>query len=261
MQEQLPLLKKILLVIGVIALVGFISQWFNLNWGRLELGQPSTITVTGQADDLTANQIATFTAGITATDVDRETAVELANTQMTSLIEQIKQFGIPQADIKTENLSVYEYTEPDKGIMPMTTEPMYYPAPDVAGEKKWQASNSVTVTLRDLARVTELATLLTNAGSATVSGPNLTTDDTTDLDRALLQQAMQDAREKAVMLLEGTGQKVTRIVNVYENDYATPYLYRESMPAAMGVDQSVTPIEPGSQTIYKSVTVVFEISR
>lgn len=260
MQQHLPLLKKILLIIGGFLIVGFLSQWFNLNWGRLELGQPSTLSVTGQADELHANQVATFYASITVSDVDREVAVESINTQMTDLIDQLKRFGIPEEDLQTENLSVYEYTEPSNEIRPMTG--VMYPVPDDGtGIKKWQATNSVTITLRDLSLSTDLATLLTSTSGVTISGPNFTTDDTTDLDRALLESAMQDAREKADMLLSGTGQKVLRIVNIYENDYGTPYVYRDAAMSAMGSEQAVTPMEPGAETIYKSVTVVFEISR
>lgn len=263
MSELSLFLKKAFFVVALVGLLAFAGQWFNLNWGRLEMGQPSTISVTGQAKDVQANQIATFTASVTTDNVDRDVAVNTVNTQVAALVDSLKKFGIPAADLKTDALSVYEYTQPPKEVMPMVA-PAYYPAPTQtpvpAGEKMWQATNSVTITLRDLTQATALATLLTNANAVNVSGPNFTTDDTTNLDRTLLQKAMQDAREKADLLLAGTGQKVLRVVNVYENDYPTPY-YREGVATTISADQTTAPVEPGSQTLSRSVTVVFEISR
>lgn len=260
MQQQLSFLKKILLMIGAIALVIFVSQWFSPNWGRLELGQPATITVTGQADEQYTNQIATFTAGVTVNDADREAAVNSANIQVEQLIKAVKGFGIPAEDIKTENINVYEYDQPNE-------EPMFFPAgikqsePANNGqtEKIWQASNTLTITLRDVSQASELATILTNTGATTISGPNFTTDDTTAMDRQLLQAAVTDAREKAVLLLAGTGQHITRIINIYENGGYTPY---PRYQGEMMLDSGTTiPVEPGSTNIYKSVSVVFEISR
>ena len=254
-------LAKIVLIIVAIFLFFLAGQWFNLNWGRLELGQPSTITVTGKADGTQVNQVATFYAGVVANDVDRDTAVKTVNEQVADLIEQIKAFGIPDEDIKTENISVYEYSEPEPYLLTEGSTTARYPAPGQPGQKLWQASNNLTITLRDVSRASDLATLITNAGTTTVSGPNFTTDDTTAVDRQLLEQAMQDAREKAALLLAGTGQRITRIVTVYENESYTPYpMYAESRAVDVGAPTEV-PIEPGSETLYKSVTVIFEISR
>lgn len=268
---------KIVLVIGAIAIFFLATQWFTLNWGRLELGQPSTITVTGKADGTQVNQVATFYAGVVVNDPDREIALRTANEQVAELIRQVKEFGIPDDDIKTENINVYEYTEPEPYLLmkesnstgssaggtgvPADKAISRYPAPNQPGGKVWQASNNLTITLRDVSRASELATIITNAGATTVSGPNFTTDDTTAVDRQLLQAAMQDAREKATLLLEGTGQHITRIVTLYENESYTPYpMYAESRAIDVGTPTEV-PIEPGSQTLYKSVTIIFEISR
>jgi uncharacterized protein YggE len=248
---------KTLFVGLLVVLVGMVGQWFPLNWGRVEQAQVATISVTGQAKQNQASQIATFTAGVMVSEVDRDLAVEAVNAQMTDLITDIKAFGIADADIQTNTVSVYEYTEPAE-IMPLI-----YPPRDMGGEQKWQATNSVTVTLRDVSRASELATILTNSSAGvTVSGPNFTLDDTTELDRTLLQEALADAREKADLMLAGTGQKVVRVINVYENDYSMPYAYRESaMVKSDGSAGTPAPVEPGSETVYKTVSVIFEISR
>jgi len=252
---------KTLLIIGAIVLFFLAGRWFNPNWGRLELGQPATLTVT--ADGTQTNQIATFYAGVVANNPDRDAAVSTVNEQMAELIRQVKEFGIPDEDIKTENITVYEYTESPPYILmeESAAEPAIFPPPPARkGEKVWQASNNITITLRDVSRATALATLITNTGATTVSGPNFTIDDSTVLDRQLLQQAMQDAREKAELLLAGTGQRITRIITIYENEAYTPYPL-SAQSRATDASETAVPVEPGSQTITKSITVIFEISR
>lgn len=267
MQQNNPnFFIKLAAIVGVIVIFIIAGHWFNINWGRLEQGTPATITVTGMADDNQINQIATFRAGAEVSDVSRETAVEQANSLVADLIAQVKNFGIPAEDIQTENLNVYEYTEPREVIMiaPATGNSAGVSAGSAASstdEKMWRASNTIVITLRDASQASDLATLLTNAGATTVSGPSFAVDDTTDIDQQLLQEAMQDARDKAATLLAGSGQKITRIVNIYENESYNPYpMYRESAVSALDSSMPV-PVEPGSTNVTKSVTVVFEISR
>lgn len=261
MQQTSPsFLQKVLFIVGVVALLGLSTQWFTINWGRIENAQTATINVTGEAKDLHANQIATFTAGVSVTDADRETAVEMASAQMTELVNAVKEFGIPAEDIKTENVNVYEYTVPESDT-PRAMLAIMPPAPPVRGEQTWQASGSISVTLRDIDRASELTNLLASLDAVNISGPNFTTDDTTAMDDQLLREAMADARRKADLLLEGTGQKVTGVINVFENDASYPYFAREMSVSAVGSAALDMPVEPGSQTIYKTVSVTFEISR
>lgn len=261
MQQTTPsFLQKVLFIVGIAALLGLSTQWFTINWGRVENAQTPTINVSGEAKDLHANQIATFTAGVSVTDPDRETAVEMASTQMTELVDAVKAFGILTEDIKTESVSVYEYTIPEADASRTMGMTAILPAPPTRGEQTWQASSSISITLRDISQATELTNLLARLDAVNISGPNFTTDDTTALDDRLLQEAMADARRKADLLLEGTGQKVIGVVNVFENDNSYPYFARDMAMSAVG-SAAPMPVEPGSQTIYKTVSVTFEISR
>ena len=254
MKQYFPFALKMIFALGAFVIFVLVSQSFGVNWGRLELASSATVTVTGQADGQQISQIATFRAEVAAAEEDRAAATETVNTAVAELIEQVKAFGIPDEDIKTEQISVYEYSQPEILIYP--------PRPNPDSEPAWQASNSISITLRDVSRASDLATLLTESGATNVSGPNFTVDDTVDLERQLLEEAMADARAKANTLLAGTDQKIKRIVSVSEtgSSYPMPLLYRES--AAVGADQAVSvPVEPGSQQLYKTITVVFEIGR
>jgi uncharacterized protein YggE len=253
MQQDLSFFKKAAFITAAVVLTALATQWVNIDWGKLELANLATVTVTGQADGQQLNQLATFRATVAANDNDREVATQTVNEQMSELIEQLKDFGIDEEDLKTENISVYEYNQPERALI-------YPPQPPVEEPARWQASNTLVVTLRDIDQSSQLATLLTESGATNVSGPNFTVDDTTDLEQQLLEEAMTNARNKARKLLSGSSQKLGKVVSVAEGGTSAPMPYFARGGAALEADSSTfVPTEPGSQTLYKSITVTFEI--
>lgn len=211
--------------------------------------QPALITVTGQAEIDTLPQIAYFSAAVSEFNADKDTAVNQVNSVMDNLIKAVKTFGIDDSDITTQQVSVYEVDEGGPEIM------IFPPQPRQQG---WQASNSIEITLRDIARASALTDLLNGSGATSVSGPNFTMDDTDDLEVQLLTEAIADAKEKAQTTAQAAGRKLGKVITVSESGLVMPMYYREL--ATMGVDTAVpAPIEPGTQTTSKTVTVVFEL--
>jgi len=259
MLNNFSFLQRTMLVVASIILFIFISRWLPFHWGSLELAPTATVTVTGEADGQQTSQIANFSASVTVNHVDKETATQTVNEQMEKLLIDLKEFGITEKDLRTDQISVYEYKEPETDntfsnyVIP--------PNPSRNGQLMWQASNTINIILRDIDRASELATLLTKSEATDISGPSFTVDDTTDLDRQLLTQAMEDAQAKAELLLAGTNQKIKRIISVSETGTSPSF----SLPVSGGgvrSDSSISvPVEPGSRTIYKSVVVTFEIGR
>jgi len=249
-----------MLIVAALVLIIFTSQWLPINWGSLELAPTATVTVTGQADGQQINQIASFTASVMVSDADKEIATQTVNKQMEQLITQLKEFGIADKDLRTDQISVYEYKEPEPEIL--LFQDSMPPSPPRDGQPMWQASNTIHVTLRDISKASELATLLTNSGATDVYGPNFTVDDTTDLDHQLLTEAMEDARTKAELLLAGTNQKIKKVISISETGDNSYFALPMAGGGVMRADSSIdVPIEPGSQTIYKSIVVIFEIGR
>src|SRR3990167_1833831 len=135
--------------------------------------QPAMITVTGQAEVDTLPQLSHFSA-----------TVSEVNAEMDKLIVAVKTFGIADADITTQQVSVYEL---DGG-----PEIMIYPPRPRAESRGWQASNSIEITLRDIEKASALTDLLQGSGATSVNGPNFTLDDTADLEIQLLTEAIAD---------------------------------------------------------------------
>jgi len=254
------LIPLLLIIAGIL-----LSQKFGFSWGSLQLASPSTITVTGYADGSQLNQKASFTATITTENADKNQAVKELTDKTNTLIDQVKASGIEAKNIKTENLQVYEFEDYIYTVDGAEVELMYRPDRPYKTVKKWRASNSLHVTVEESAKATELSTLLLNSEATNVSGPNFESGDTAELEKDLLAKAMQNAEEKANTILKNSKQKVVKVLQVSESSYAQPYpmAYKSALPMTGGgmMEDTVQNInvEPGSQTMTKTVTVIFEI--
>ncbi len=223
----------------------FLFPWKMINWGTLKLATDRTIMVTGSAETKTKNQIASFTAGVSATKDNKEDAVNEVNGKMDEIVKAVKAFGVRSEDIKTQNNSIYQMQE------------YYY---DNGTQKsrpgQWSVNNSIEIILREVDRAAALADLLSKSGANNVNGPNFMLDNTTTFEASLATEAIADARKKAEAMAESSGAKLGEVVTVVEGYNATP-VYPLSMMGRGGGGGAV--VEPGSATVGKTVTVTFRL--
>lgn len=216
-----------------------------MDWGKIKWQAAETVTVSGEAKQTQKNQIATFTAGVDAVNDSKENAVKDVNTKMEALIKAAKDFGINQNDIKTQSLSYYQNEE------------MYYDNGVQKSRKgQWRVSNSIEITLREIDKASAMADMLASSGANNVYGPNFQFDDTTEFENALFEQAIKNAKIKAENIAKSSGRSLGKVISVNEgvgggNIYP---MYASKMAEGGGA-----PIEVGSGTVSKSVTVVFEL--
>jgi len=229
---------------GVAVLVILVALIFVLplrliNWGKINIGQDQGITVVGEASSKEKNQIASFSAGVSVDDKDKSKAVGEVNEKINKLVSDLKEFGINEDDIKTRDMSIHEGERYE------------------TREKLWYASNNIEIILRDLDKANDLADLLSQSGATNVYGPNLRMDDTSDIEKSLYDSALSDAREKAELIAKASGRKLGKVLSVVEGSGGTydnvPILrdFKEGLGGAS--------IEPGTSTVSKTLTVVFEL--
>lgn len=239
---------KIALLIIILLLVALLSPLQKMNWGKLELLPASTITVSGEAHLQETSQIATFTAGVTAYNDDKDTAVNEVNENIDSIIKSVKEFGIDGDDIQTQNASVNQRVD---AVFEDNTRSVK--------TGQWQANNTIQITLRDVEKASALTDLLNQSEATTVYGPRFSLDETQDAEVLLLEQAIENAREKAEKIAKSSKRKLGKVITVSEGSQSPAGIYR-SLPEAGGGDTSISaPIEPGTETVYKNVTVTFEL--
>lgn len=235
----------VLLFSAVIIAASFLLPWKNINWGNFKLLSQETVTVVGEAQSQEKSQIASFSAGVSVIGDDKEKASNDVNQKVQAISDAVKTFGIAPADIKTQNLSIYQAEETyyDNGVQKQRP-------------GQWRVNNTVEITLRNIERASDLADLLTKSGATNVYGPNFTMDNSRPAENALLDDAMKDAKEKAETIASSSGKKLGKVVSVIEGNSGSR-IY--PLAATMEGKGGGAAVEPGSQTVQKSLTVTFEL--
>lgn len=233
-----------LLFTGLIVAAVFLLPWRLVHWGNVAIRSSQSVTVVGTAKTEEQNQIATFTAGINAVKDNKDAAVTEVNTKLQTIVAEVQKLGIPAADIKSQNLNIYQNEE------------QYYED----GRQKtrlgqWRVSNSVEIKLRDLSKADQLAQVLTGSGANNVYGPNFMLDDTNEAEKELLSKAIEQAREKAELVAKAANKKVGDIIAVQEGTSTNMFkpVYNEGGGGGGGG------MMPGTGTVQKDVTVTFEL--
>lgn len=147
--------------------------------------------------------LATVRAGVVTQDATAATALSQNSARMARVVAALRQAGIASRDIATSNVSLqpqYRYAE---------NQP-----PAITG---YQASNSVSVRFRDVAKAGPVLDALVTAGANQIDGPALSiAEPDVALDEARAQ-AMRQARARAELYARAAGLRVDRIVSISES--------------------------------------------
>ncbi len=216
-------------------------------WYLFKMLTPQTISVSGSSTSQVKNQIASYSLTIEVSDADKAKAVEALTERSKNVVQMIQDFGIPEEDIETTSLNIYQRQDS-----------VYRGGVTTYELGDWFASYTVNTKLRDLSKSDDLTALLATVEKASMWGPNLTIDDEMIDEEALLNAAIEDARSKASAIAAGLGKKLGRAVQI--NEGSAQYIYGGvKYNEALGAGGGGIPVEPGSTPTYKNVTVIFEL--
>ena len=204
------------------------------------------LSVSSRAEARKAPDIATFSAGVVTQAADGNAALRQNAEQMNRVLAAIKAAGVADKDVQTSGISLnpqdrYEENQP----------------PRITG---YQASNTVNVKLREVAKMGKVLDALVASGANQVNGPSFGIDDPEPLyDRARLD-ALKAARARAETYAGALGVRVRRIVSISEGGAAMPSpMPRMAMMKAEAYDS--TPVAAGESSVSVNLDVVFELGR
>jgi uncharacterized protein YggE len=102
--------------------------------------------------------------------------------------------------------------------------------------------------------------LLNASGATNVYGPNFQMDDANAAEKGLYAAAMQDAMDKADIIARASGRKLGKVLTVADNGTSNNVVYPMlAVGGGMTSDKVAAPVEAGSTTITKDLTVSFEL--
>lgn len=197
------------------------------------------VTVTGEATIAVAPDTATMRIGVSSQEKTAREASETNAKQMTSVLAAIKSSGIADRDVQTSRLSLQPQYDPNKGT------------PHLTG---FQATNQVTVRIRDIDRLPTVLDRAIAAGANEMSGIEFTVSEQSKLLDQARVDAIADARRKAELYATAAGAKLGHVVSITEEGSAPPPRPMQAMRAG------AVPIAPGEQTLRAMITVSYELS-
>ena len=213
-----------------------------------------TIPANGPVVELTVTEsvrgkpdIADIGAGVTTRAQTAQEAMRLNAAEMTSVIDKIKALGIASEDIQTAGINLNAQYDYDRN----TQQQVF---------RGYQASNRVSVVLRDLDNMGAALDALVAAGATDLSGPSFSIDDDTAAKSAARKAAMARAKGQAMEYATAAGFSGLRLLEVNESIQARspgPMLARAAVEEAV---MSPTPIEPGLVGTSVTVTVKYEMT-
>lgn len=204
------------------------------------------LSVSARGEASRAPDVATASAGVVTQAADANAAMRQNATQMAKVIAAIRAAGVAERDIQTTGISIH---------------PTYAHSPDqeprISG---YSASNSVSLKVRDIAKLGEVLDALVASGANNVNGPAFGIDRPEAVYDEARLKALEQARARAGIYAEALGLRVRRIVSISEGGgFQQP---RPMMAMrAMAMDAESTPVAPGENTLSVHLDVVFELGR
>lgn len=238
-----------------------LGSYALLNFERMRYADPMppTISVMGVGEVQAVPDIGTFSFSVTATKPTATEAQEASGSQINDILAYLKEQGIEEKDVKTENYNLYPHYRYDA---PECRVGMACPPGDQV-QDGMEVSQSVIVKVRDTAKAPALITGVGERGATNISSLSFTIDDTDALKAEARAAAIADAKAKAKVLADELGVRVVRVFSYYEDDGSGMY-YSEAMPAAYDSMKSSAgfggpELPVGENTIRSQVNVTYVI--
>jgi uncharacterized protein len=197
------------------------------------------VTVTGEATVAVAPDTAIIRIGVTSQDKTAREAGEVNAKQMTAVLAAIKDAGIADRDIQTSRLSLQpQYDANKSGTARLTG---------------FQATNQVTIRIRDIDKLPAVLDRAIGAGANEMSGIEFVVSEQSKLLDQARDDAVTDARRKAELYAKAAGAKLGRVVSITEEGSSPQPRPMQAMRAG------AVPVAPGEQTLRAVVTVSYEL--
>jgi hypothetical protein len=202
----------------------------------------STVTASGAGTAQAAPDTAEMSFGVTTMSANAKTALDDAAKVAGQISSAVKKQGIAAEDIQTRDVSVYPQMADQDGKQVITG---------------YQASLSVQVKVRDIAKLGEVISAANAAGANTISGPSFTIADPAPARAEAIDEAVADARKSAEAMAKAAGKSVGEVLSMSSSDVGTVGPMYSTSDRAVAAE--AVPIEPGQLDITASVVVVFEL--
>ena len=208
----------------------------------------TTLSISAEGSVNREPDIAFLNAGVQTQGDTAQAAMSANATAMNGVFDALAAANVDRKDMQTSNFSLqpqYDYSNRSNGEPPRLT--------------GYQASNQLTVRVRDLDNLGQTMDALVGAGGNTFSGLRFALEDDRAAKNAARDIAMKEAISRAELYAAASGYEVARVVTISESGGYSPQPM--AMMAQARSVESATPIASGEVGYSVSVNVTFELRK
>ena len=186
-------------------------------------------------------------AGVTTEAPTAVEAMRLNAQQMSAVVERIRQLGVAERDIQTAGVSLGARYDFDQATQRQVF-------------RGYQASNRVSIRLREIERTGQVLDALVATGATDLNGPDFAVEDNSAAKAQARTAAMETLREQALSYARMAGYGDIRLLRIEEGQAVQAPRPMMRMAAEAAFDAS-TPVQPGLVEEGVTVTVTYELVR
>jgi uncharacterized protein YggE len=202
------------------------------------------VIVDGTGSVTTTPDIADILTGVINRAATARQALDANNAAMERLTKALNKADIDEKDIRTSGFNVSPYYEQIKNTRTRS----------IAG---YQASNQVTVTVRDLKRIGRVIDDVVTAGSNQVRGVQFRVSQPQRLLDEARKKAFADAKRRAELYADAADSDLGKVLHIQES--GTRFPQPRMFATSASKEARAVPVSPGTQELRINVSVRFEL--
>jgi uncharacterized protein YggE len=240
----------VLLIVLVALLIG--ERAYSFTQAIKGKKPDNVMSVSGTGKVKAVPDTATISLGVIAQGATAKDAQNAAAEKINKITAFVKGLGVAKEDITTSQTGVnprYDYQSGQNKIV------------------GFDSNQTVTVKVRGVDKSSDnVGKILAGAvdnGANQVYGSQFTIDDPDSLKQDARKDAIAKAKAKAKELADAAGIKLGKVVSIQDGEGSSPVppiMYADKAMGMGGSAEAIAPsVEPGSQEVTQTVTLVFEV--
>jgi len=242
-------MKKSMLLVVVSLVAVFVLAACGTTQVTNTVQQVRTISAAGSGYVYIVPDIAYINIGVRVDADEVSAALAANNVQANAIADALTGMGVDKADIQTSNFNVY---------------PMQDWGPDGQISRKYYVvENTVSVTVRDLAKLGKLLDTVVSSGANTINGISFDVQDKTAAEAEARDKAIADAKLEAEAIAAAAGIKLGDLqsVNVYTSGVVYPVYETKGLGGGGGASGAAAPVSAGQLKVSVDANLVYEIKK
>jgi uncharacterized protein len=191
--------------------------------------------------------MATIGAGVSTEAPTATEALRANSAEMVKVIDQIKKLGVAERDIQTTGINLnamYDYDQQARRQV----------------FRGYQASNRVSVKLRNIAETGRVLDALVTAGATDLNGPSFGLENDEPAKDVARKRALERAAARAADYARQLGYDSAKVLAITESiSGSSPMPERATMRASADMVAAAPPVQPGMVSTGISITIQYEL--